>query len=326
MRERYQERGLVLALGAGVSAGCGLPSWPELLCRIGEECFAAKGRETVQQLLAAGATLPAIAGILESKRPKSAVFLELLGKALYREFQFREPIIKETQQQKLNQFVREQNSTMQAVAAFCAQRTSARGPFEANQRVRAVVNFNVDSVLRAYARARYGAYLFRTIEGVAKLSRIGRIPIYHMHGLLKFYRSNRRDEDEPMRCVFTEAEYFDFFNRPNSVFNYTFLYLLREYNCLFIGMSMNDENIRRLLHYSTAEQRERAAGRGGGAWERKALRHFAILKRGPSPLLDELTDVSLRRLGTRVLWIKDFQEIPERLAFVYSRPAWKRVY
>lgn len=36
LRARYRSRGLVLALGAGVSAGCGLPDWPELLRRVGE--------------------------------------------------------------------------------------------------------------------------------------------------------------------------------------------------------------------------------------------------------------------------------------------------
>ncbi len=326
LRERYRQRGLVLALGAGVSSGCGLPSWAELLCRIGEECFGAKGRETVQQLISGGATLPATAGILESKRPKNSPFLEILGKALYRDFPFHQAIEKETQRQELVRFVHKGNPTMRAVAAFCAQRAPAGARFEANERVHAIVNFNVDAVLRAYARARYGTYLFRTIEGVTKLGRAGRIPTYHMHGFLKFYRSSLRDDNEPVRCVFTEGEYFDFFNRPHSVFSYTFLYLLREYNCLFIGMSMNDENIRRLLHYSTAERRQRAVDRGETALERKALRHFAILKRGPEAMLDNLTDISLRRLGTRVLWVKDFDEIPSRLAFVYSEPAWSGVF
>ncbi len=326
LRERYRERGLVLALGAGVSAGCGLPSWPELLFRIGETCFPSHGRETVQQLIDAGRTLPAIAGILESKRPGDANFLDLLQKALYRDFPFREAIQKEAEHEQLARFVQERNSTMRAVAAFCAQRGPSRPRFQANEQVRAVVSFNVDSVLRAYARARYGVYLFRTIEAVAKLNRTGRIPIYHMHGLLKFYRNRRQLEEESTPCVFTEAQYFDFFNRPHSLFNYTFLYLLREYNCLFIGMSMNDENIRRLLHYSTAERRQFAAARGDTALERKALRHFAILKRGATRRLDDLTDISLRRLGTRVLWIQDFEEIPERLAFVYSEPAWKGVF
>jgi hypothetical protein len=325
LRERYENRGLVLALGAGLSSGCRLPSWPELLQRIGEECFETEGRETVQILIDAGTTLPAVAGILESKRPKNVPFLDVLGRALYRDFPFRKVINTESLKHELVQFVQDNNPTMRAVAALCAKPGSGNIPFEANERIRAVVNFNVDSVLRSYSRARYRTYLFRTIESANKLAKLDRIPVYHMHGFLKFYKSDRQDDDETVPCVFTEGEYFDFFNRPHSVFNYTFLYLLREFNCLFVGMSMNDDNIRRLLHYSTAERRQRAKESGQDA-ERKGLRHFAILKRSKSSNLDELTDISLRRLGTRALWIEEFDEIPDRLAFVYSEKTWKTVF
>jgi hypothetical protein len=325
LRERYQQRGLVLALGAGVSTGCSLPSWPELLCRMGEECFGTKGRALVEQLIAAGTTLPAIAGILESKCPSGVAFLDLLSKALYRDFPFHELVSNEDQRRRLVKFVQVSNPTMRSVAALCARKISDT-EFISNEMVRAVVNFNVDSVLRTYVRARYGTYLFRTIESASKLGKIGRIPIYHMHGFLKFYRSNRQDDDEEVRCVFTEGQYYDFFNRPNSIFNYTFLYLLREFNCLFLGMSMTDENIRRLLHYSTSEHRQRAMERGQRLLDRLALRHFAILKRSGTKKIDELTDIALRRLGTRALWITSFEEIPARLAYVCGEEAWANVY
>ena len=87
-------------------------------------------------------------------------------------------------------------------------------------------------------------------------------------------------------------------------------------------MSMNDENIRRLLHYSTSERRQRAVERGEHSPERTGLRHFAILRRSGTATLDKLTDISLRRLGTRVLWIDDFAEIPNRLAYVYGEKPW----
>ncbi|HEU0079649.1 MAG TPA: SIR2 family protein [Longimicrobiaceae bacterium] len=56
------------------------------------------------------------------------------------------------------------------------------------------------------------------------------------------------EDEAPDVRVFTEQEYFDFFNRPTSIYNYTFLHLLREFPCLFIGLSLKDDNIRRLLH------------------------------------------------------------------------------
>ena len=40
-----------------------------------------------------------------------------------------------------------------------------------------------------------------------------------------------------------------------EMYTYTLLHMFREYRCLFIGLSMTDENIRRLLHYSKDEER-----------------------------------------------------------------------
>ncbi len=325
LRSRYESQGLVLALGAGVSAGCGLPNWPELLLRVGECCLPPRqGRKTVQALIDTGATFPAIAGILESKTPRGQRFSDILREQLYRDFPFHDAVSTAAQRRKLVDFVHAHSPTLRAVTALCVQRDSSDAEFLPNPRIRAVVNFNLDAVLRTYAAARYDAYLFRTIERADKAQRIGRIPIYHMHGLLKFGRHHRDDDTHELRSVFTEGEYFDVFNQPHSVFNYTFLYLLREYNCVFIGLSMNDENIRRLLHYSTAERR-RQTGRDASS-PRVALRHFAILRRTASREVDELLDISLRRLGTRALWIDSFDEIPAHFAAVYGRDLWSQVY
>lgn len=325
LRARYQSRGVVLAFGAGISTGCGLPNWPELLLRVGERVLPKHdGRALVQHLIDTGVTLPAIAGILESKASRGSPFSDLLREQLYRDFPFHHAITTSKHRRDLVEFVREKSPSMRAVAALCVQRENESSSFQPNPRIHAVVNFNLDAVLRAYAAARYHTYLFRTIERADKPQRIGRIPIYHMHGLLKFDRAHAGDDTHEIRSVFTEGEYFDVFNQPHSVFNYTFLYLLREYNCLFVGLSMNDENIRRLLHYSTAERRQHLGDPSANA--RAALRHFAVLRRTPSKEVDTLIDISLRRLGTRVLWISDFDELPARLAYVFGEKAWARVY
>jgi hypothetical protein len=141
-----------------------------------------------------------------------------------------------------------------------------------------------------------------------------------MHGLLHFDK-NQSEDRKSVPCVFTEDEYFDFFNRPNSVFNYTFLYLLREFHCVFIGSSMQDQNIRRLLHYSASERRgPRSDPRRSG------LRHFALLPRSGSAKNDDIVDLSLRLLGTRALWLDSHDEIPMRLEQLYGQPGWDTVY
>jgi len=151
-----------------------------------------------------------------------------------------------------------------------------------------------------------------------------------MHGYLRFDKySGDRTKEAPDVLVFTEQEYFDFFNQPNSLFNYTFLYLLREYSCLFIGLSLNDDNIRRLLHYSKAE-REHSFEREGVSQpdEREIIRHFAILPDWTAPEINDLTEASLKRLGTRVLWVSKFSEIPDCLGSMYEAAGgkWRDVF
>jgi SIR2-like domain len=138
---------------------------------------------------------------------------------------------------------------------------------------------------------------------------------------VKLYAQNDADADEePVECVFTEQQYYDFFSRPYGVFSYTFLYLLREFSCVFIGMSMQDENIRRLLHYSMTDRRG-----GKPVTPQTRPRHFALLPPTDSPRIDQFAALSLRRLGVRVLDVP-FQDIPTRLADIYGPKEWKTVY
>lgn len=156
--------------------------------------------------------------------------------------------------------------------------------------------------------------------------------MYHAHGFFQFRKDRQKpDEEAPDIRVFTEQEYFDFFNQPNSFFNYTFLYSLREYSLLFIGMSLKDENVRRLLHYSREEMRESYKKEKVKAKkaERKSIRHYAIQKYTGSDRLNEMTETSLLRLGVRVLWVNEFGAIPTRLGKMYeSMPGarWSDVY
>jgi len=289
--------------------------------------------------------LPAIASILEMQFPDGS-FRDAVREELYREFPFREGIKGDREGWNAYiKFVQEQNPTMSAVMSFCSlprfddqgQELYMRRP---NRRIHAVVNFNLDTAFWEYAyRLNYGGIL-RIIVGPeigSSQDDPSQVPlnVYHIHGCLPF------DEtppglDKSFLGVFTEQSYFDFFNQPNSMFHYTCLYLLRAHSCLFIGLSLKDENIRRLLHYSQMEleqgstRRKTKPGTTGETDEVEEVhvRHYAIMKHSPYARIDELTVASLKRLGTEVLWIDDFDEIPNRLGELYSTAGddWGVVY
>jgi len=82
------------------------------------------------------------------------------------------------------------------------------------------------------------------------------IPVYYMHGYLRFDKRSfwKPKKEAPDVRVLTEQEYYDFVNRPTLIYTYTYLHLLRGHPCMFVGMSLLDDNIRRLLHHSLTER------------------------------------------------------------------------
>lgn len=352
LSEVYQERGLVLALGAGVSYGCKIPSWEELLKRLAANLPGIDGLSFYQQLKEDGYSLPAIASVLEALYPENR-FTHEIKNQLYRDFPFSEGIDKENRKRFIK-FVKDENLTLAAVASFCTLRDGEES-FIPNPRIHAIINTNYDQTLQAYMHARhrlekrnrFGRWnVIRTIERPSAGSKYGSIPTYYMHGYIRFDKEidNYRKGAADLR-VLTEQDFFDFFNNPNALFNYTFLYLLREYPCLFVGMSLKDDNIRRLLHYSNKERKAShlKEGRKSATAERKSQRHFALIKyptkkieeKGKErvislPQLAEATRVALKRLGVTVLWVEDYSEIRTRLRALYQSTTpklkWAKVY
>src|ERR1700755_1211012 len=82
----YAKRGFVLVLGAGVSLLSGLPSWPELIRRLGERCIGTGSADLIRELEKIGYSYPAIAGIIRSNAHSDATFLDLVREELYRDF------------------------------------------------------------------------------------------------------------------------------------------------------------------------------------------------------------------------------------------------
>ena len=324
----YKAHGVVLVLGAGVSMDSCFPGWSGLLARVAEglgrgEIFSSDGG-------AVALPLPVVASILEEGCGSKAEFVRRIRKALYDDFPFFPDGVTKANRQSFVNEIQAKNPTLRTVASFCATQERGRRVYMPNPRVHAVVTFNLDALFQAYFDARYAEHLLRTVERASAQAIPGRLNVYHMHGFLRF--DNKADDPakENDAVVLTEQDYFDVFGSPTSFFNYTFLYLLRERPCVFIGSSMQDQNIRRLL-YVSREERVRGLeneGRKPDDARRETLRHFAILKRTANLRLDEAFEESLRRLGTSVLWVNAHPELQSRLQKVYEAADsdWNLVY
>jgi SIR2-like domain len=331
----YRQEGIALALGAGVSFLSELPDWTGLLRGIARRCPGVSSDRTVTALKKGGFGLAAIASMLRLRCPPDLEFSEVVRDALYEKFEpYKQRHERHLDLDTVLQRACAKNYTLRAVAALCAKRDDRTRSFVRNDRIHAVVNFSLDALLREYVAVRYKRPLVRSVERASKSRDAAKINLYYMHGFLRFDSKAQDAEKEAFdKLVLTEQEYFNFFNSPTSIFNYTFLYILREYSCLFIGLSMQDENIRRLLHYSVQEKRvgyneeKRANMQAASAIEvtQKLLRHFAIIQAYESPELTSLVEDSLAELGTQVLWVSDYKQIPDRLKEVYGA-GWSKVY
>jgi hypothetical protein len=344
LKKTYVEQGLVLALGAGVSTGAGLPGWRELLQRIGRVCLGEDGPEIVCDLMTEGFSLPAIAGMLKASCREGTDFPDIVRDVLYGNFPFYPNGVNEGNSQSIVDHIQKsENQTLNAVASLCAvrdKRYDKQKFYVRNPNVHAIMNFNIDAVLREYIEARYPrknrknkSLIVRTVERASKSKDHEKISVYHLHGYLRFDPKAKRPDKEAFdKLVFAEQEYFDFFNSATSLFNYTFLYMLREYSCLFIGLSMQDDNIRRLLHYSRKERvqayEEEKKKRTRAEIEAKVLRHFVILRKFESESKKQLIEGALNYLGALVLWVDEYEHIPKLLGEVYAFGGndWSTVY
>lgn len=330
LRETYARDGIFLALGAGVSVGSQLPNWRGLIQRLVSVHLDSGDSQLFEDLEHSGLALPVIASLLEERSSDRSEFIERVRDALYLNFPYYPEGVTKSNRRRFVRTIQGTNPTLRSVASLCAVPAENGRTYEANPRIRAIVTFNLDALLQAYVYARYEQRLVRTIERPSASRVADKISVYHMHGFLRFdTKAGDLSKEAPDAAVLTEQDYFDFFNEPTSLFNYTFLYLLREFSCLFIGLSMQDDNIRRLLHYSKVERlRGYLSERVTSVSREKLVRHYAVLKRSGKAHVDEAIEDTLDPLATEVLWVGDYAEVPVQLAGMYRSAGgnWEAVF
>ena len=102
-----------------------------------------------------------------------------------------------------------------------------------------------------------------------------------------------------MRSIFlTEENYNDLYNHPYSWQISSQLSFFRENVCLFVGCSLADPNLRRLLEMTKADNKT----------------HFAIIRNDLTTTKDLTVATShFARLGVEVIWVNTFDEITDVL-------------
>jgi hypothetical protein len=315
LRSAWRNNDLVPFLGAGASIDAGVPSWSSLLNQLlvamvekmGDDgnftisLSEEKRQEIAQRLQGLQDSSP----LLAARYIRSGLdgrFAPALRRALY------------------SAVNKDPSSQLAALARLCVPRRNGSG-------VHAVVTYNFDNLLEQIL-------IDKGIQHQPVYLRGTRVPaerlaIYHVHGFLP---QQQPDDEEPTDSlvVFSEERYHGLYNDPYSWSNTVQLNLLSEHTCVFIGLSMNDPNLRRLLEIAARNDEK--------------PRHVALLRRitveklikddgdegrrTASSQLDphvaaavlaahhNLIERSFEELGVRVAWFESFSEIAGMLDLI----------
>lgn len=315
LKSAHQKEDLVLVLGAGASAGYNLPSWNSLLQKL---------------MLKTLEKNPDQATVL------SKFFTEvfnlnplIIGRYLQNYYKHKEISFEEEVRSILYEDVEgmADESLMNEIVNLCA----APGKMP---NLNSIITYNYDDILENKIKKLNIKIPIKEIYGIGMQSKNEELSIYHVHGYLP--RNEKLNDNNSI--TLGEAIYHQQYLEIYSWNNIVQINKFRDNTCLFIGVSLNDPNTRRLLDI---------AKKHGGL---DIPRHFIFKKKynletvkqiltekieKGGELLNEKIDAGLKfdevakimidliesfeendslSLGVNTIWINEYSEIPSILS------------
>jgi SIR2-like domain len=343
LHEAYLHRGLVLYVGAGVSLSLGLPSWPELIRALSVTMMSRRVETAIDTLK----DLPeeqkwerlSTLQVQVEKRADSDKPILLMARAVKDELRERLPSAiartlyrpvfralwaygREEDDHRSKKYrpavlhrrpLLPSSDLLDAIVALARAERDVQG-------VQAIVNYNFDDLLDEKLREQH--VKCRTVLSGRDVVPQGTLPSYHVHGLIssREFGRRRRVARAQGNLVFSEDEYHAEYSDPYRWSNMTQMSLLGRYTGLFVGLSLEDPNIRRLIDVTHRQYPENL--------------NYAILPRKRplgdvrdnndtvmKNLFEEVESNSFDRIGVRVIWVDSHEEIPRLLKRVCGAEA-----
>ena len=256
-------------LGAGVSRDAGLPSWGKLM-----DLMVTLLREMKEVSLNDLDALEKDCGkdyLVKARylrrlcKERDVSFVDLIRKTLYST----EP----------------GDSKLVQVIADCIER----------EKLNSVITYNYDDILERELAKR--AVPFFSVDGQNRPS-VNLFPIFHVHGFIPSDQDSSYDKN----VVLSEDEYHSLYNNAFHWSNIEQVHSLVQNTCFFIGLSMKDPNLRRLL--DIAQQR----GTGEPV-------HYAFLRRGEYKQPRKAERI-FYEMGVNVIWYERYNQLPKLIRYI----------
>ena len=283
IKKAYKKGNISLLLGAGVSCSAGFPNWGTLL---------------------------------------NSLYANFVNKVFNNDV-----VSDDTLQSITKKFIEINNSSTLAAARYLKAGLSQKdndvhfitavkkAPKRSGAKIKSVITYNFDDLVEEYLDKVKLEY--KTIYKDEEQHDSDELPIYHVHGFI----SSRGDIEKDVSLIFSEEAYHKVYSEPYHWSNLVQLATLRENNCLMIGLSLSDPNLRRLLEIAAQKHS-------------KNNRHYVFMQRlSNDDLIDEgdkeridiisankiiqthhvVQEMMMSSLGTNIIWFEDYDEIPKLL-------------
>lgn len=324
--DTFKNRQFSLFLGAGVSSSAGMPNWNKLLNSLFVSYLA---NEFDKSKNITDTDINEIVDRLNQVDEQSALMAaRYLRKGLSKQQSNDETFVKAITKSlyELRDKTKSENSSLiNSITNICMPRQNGA-------RIKSVITYNFDDLLEKNLTSK--SIKHHSIYTENEISSSDELPVYHAHGFLPENRNLYHSLDKTT-LVFSEEGYHHIYSNPYHWSNLIQLYNLKENNCLMIGLSMTDPNLRRLLDISSKNSE---FNRHYVFMNRLSLDNFVYEKFGEVDNLGykteknnqkikniESAEIFLKRhhklnedimkeLSVNIIWYEDYDEIPEILA------------
>lgn len=314
INKAYRNEKLVFVMGAGISMNYGLPSWDVLLQKLMVT--------TIEKEQSASNALSKLFTELFSPSPLIA------GRYLQKYYEKRNSSFEEAVRKVLyeNLNITKASPIMDEIVKFCV--AAGKSP-----NIDSIITYNFDDIVEQHLLKTNVEIPFRPIYGVGMNPEPGELPIYHVHGFLP--EKNKLNESN--QITFGENVYHKQYTDIYSWNNIVQINKFRDFTCLFIGSSLTDPNIRRLLDIAKIQKGDKEEFHYIFKKKYRASEIEAKLKsilEDNKILFDEKVKAQLNfdetvsfliktietfeendssSFGVKTIWVEDYFEIPEIL-------------
>lgn len=186
-------------------------------------------------------------------------------------------------------------------------------PERAHVGVKSIVTYNFDDLLE---RKLFSKNInFNVVCQETDMPSTNSLNIYHVHGFLPHNTTEKLASE--ISLIFSEEDYHRVYRDAYCWSNITQLNAFRDSTCLFIGCSLSDPNLRRLLDIPA---RVSESPRHFAIMKRKSIQYPPTLQESDKKLIklyqnidNNVREELFRTLGINVIWIDDYKEIPKIL-------------